>query len=74
LDATGGIDGLRDETMFASALSVAFQTFDGVDLYPSAKISRIAYGLVCNHSFVDGRVLLWESFLAPENLISSIKK
>ena len=47
-DATGGMDGLRDETMFASALSVAFHTFDGVELYPSiaAKISRIAYGLV----------------------------
>ena len=56
LDATGGLDGLRDEAMLDSALSVAFQTFDGVELYPStaAKIARIAYGLVCNHPFVDG--------------------
>jgi death-on-curing protein len=56
LDATGGLDGLRDESMLDSALSVAFQTFDGVELYPStaAKIARIAYGLVCNHPFVDG--------------------
>jgi death-on-curing protein len=39
-----------------SALSAPFQTFDGVDLYPStvAKIARIAYALVCNHPFVDG--------------------
>ena len=56
LDATGGLDGIRDESMLDSALSVAFQTFDGVELYPSAaaKIARLAYGLVCNHPFVDG--------------------
>jgi len=56
LGATGGLDGLRDEAMLDSALAVAFQTFDGVELYPStaAKIARIAYGLVCNHPFVDG--------------------
>ena len=56
LDATGGLDGVRDESMLDSALSVAFQTFDGVELYPStaAKIARTAYGLVCNHPFIDG--------------------
>ena len=56
LDVTGGLDGIRDEAMLDSALSVAFQTFDGVELYPStaAKIARIAYGLVCNHPFIDG--------------------
>lgn len=56
LDATGGLDGLRDEKMLESALSAAFQTFDGLELYPSttAKIARIGYGLVCNHPFVDG--------------------
>jgi len=56
LDATGGLDGMRDEAMLSSALSAAFQTFDGVELYPStaAKIARIAYSLVCNHPFVDG--------------------
>ena len=56
LGATGGLDGLRDEAILDSALSVAFQTFDGMELYPStaAKIARIAYGLVNNHPFVDG--------------------
>ena len=56
IEATGGLDGLRDEAMLDSALSAAFQTFGGVELYPSvtAKIARIAYGLVCNHSFLDG--------------------
>ena len=56
LNATGGLDGLRDEAMLDSALYAPFQTFDGMDLYPSmaAKIARTAYGLVCNHPFVDG--------------------
>ena len=56
IEATGGLDGLRDEAMLDSAVSVAFQTFDGIELYPStaAKIARIAYGLVCNHPFIDG--------------------
>jgi death-on-curing protein len=56
LDSTGGLDGIRDEGMLESALATAFHTFDGTELYPSvvAKIARIAYGLVCNHPFVDG--------------------
>ena len=56
IEATGGSDGIRNEAMLDSALSVAFQTFDGIELYPStaAKIARIAYGLVCNHPFIDG--------------------
>jgi death-on-curing protein len=56
MEATGGPDGIRDEAMLDSALSVAFQTFDGIELYPStaAKTARIAYGLVCNHPFIDG--------------------
>lgn len=46
LDATGGLDGSCNETMLNSALSAAFQTFDGLESYPSttAKIARIADG------------------------------
>ena len=40
LDATGGLDGLRDEAMLDSALSVVFQTFDGVELYPSTAVKK----------------------------------
>ena len=56
LNSTGGIDGIRDEGMLDSALSNIFQTFGGVELYPSAisKIARITYSLVCNHPFIDG--------------------
>ena len=56
LVAAGGIDGIRDEGLLDSALASAFQTFGGVELFPStaAKIARTAYGLVSNHPFVDG--------------------
>jgi death-on-curing protein len=56
LDSTGGLDGIRDEGLLESALAASFHTFDGVELYPSvsAKIARTAYGLVCNHPFLDG--------------------
>jgi len=55
-EATGGPDGIRDESLLESALSAPFQTFDGVELYPTVieKIARIAYSLVRNHPFVDG--------------------
>lgn len=51
LEATGGTDGLRSETLLESALASPFQTFDGMELYPTvmAKIARIAYNLICNH-------------------------
>ena len=56
LEATGGSDGIRDEALIDSALTAPFQTFNGMELYPSviAKIARVAYSLVCNHPFVDG--------------------
>ena len=51
--ATGGLDGIRSEALLESALNSPFQTFNGMELYPStiAKIARIAYSLVCNHPF-----------------------
>jgi len=56
LEATGGLDGIRDEALLDSAMSAAFQTFDGVELYPStvAKIARFTYCLISNHPFIDG--------------------
>jgi death-on-curing protein len=56
IKATGGADRIIDEGLLDSALQNPFQTFDGVELYPSAaaKIARIAYGLISNHPFADG--------------------
>lgn len=52
----GGINGLRDEGLFESAIETPFQTFGGQDLYPTLieKAARLAYGLIKNHPFLDG--------------------
>jgi death-on-curing protein len=56
IEETGGLKGIRDSGMLDSALSVPFQTFNGEDIYPSIqqKAARLCFGLVKNHSFVDG--------------------
>ncbi len=53
---TGGSDGVRDYNLLDSALEAPFQSFDGDELYPSiqAKAARLGYGLIKNHSMVDG--------------------
>lgn len=53
---TGGSDGVRDDTLLESALNAPFQSFDGVDAFPSIqqKAARLGYGLIKNHAFVDG--------------------
>ncbi|MFR6379632.1 MAG: Fic family protein [Evtepia sp.] len=41
----------------APALAAPFQSFGGVDVFPSLqqKAARLAYGLIKNHPFVDGK-------------------
>ena len=53
---TGGVDGLRDEGLLDSALNAPFQGFGDTDTFPSLqqKGARLGYGLICNHTFVDG--------------------
>ena len=55
-EETGGDPNLRDISLLESALESAFQTFDGVELYPSKeeKGARLGYSLISNHAFVDG--------------------
>lgn len=55
-EETGGEPTVRDLALLDSALSSAFQTFDGKELYPSKeeKGARIGYSLISNHAFVDG--------------------
>lgn len=52
----GGLDGVRDEGLLESALAQPFQTFGGMELYPSLaqKAARYAYGMASNHPFADG--------------------
>ncbi|MDR1832923.1 MAG: Fic family protein [Fusobacteriaceae bacterium] len=56
LEKTGGLPGIRDESLLNSSLAGPFQTFDGVEFYPTVvgKIARTSYNLVCNHPFIDG--------------------
>ena len=53
---TGGLDGIRDENMLESAVESPFQSFDGIDLYPSIqqKAARLGFSLIKNHAFIDG--------------------
>lgn len=52
----GGSHGIRDKTLFDSALAAPFQSFGGIDFYPSIeeKAARLGYGLTANHPFHDG--------------------
>ena len=56
IDQTGGVNGVRDEALLDSAIEAPFQTYDGNDLYPTiqAKAARLGYGLIKNHSLLDG--------------------
>ncbi|MDO5044542.1 MAG: type II toxin-antitoxin system death-on-curing family toxin [Coriobacteriia bacterium] len=56
IDSSGGSPGIRDEGLLDSALAMPLQSFDGEDLYPTLidKASRLAFGLIRNHPFIDG--------------------
>ena len=56
IEITGGSDGIRDIALLESALESPFQSYGGVELYPSiqAKAARLCYGLVKNHTMIDG--------------------
>jgi death on curing protein len=51
----GGSSGHRDIGLLESAIARPFQTFNGLDLYPSplAK-AAVVESLIINHPFVDG--------------------
>lgn len=55
-EATGGSTGVRDNALLESALENCFQTFGGVELYPTKeeKAAQLGYSLISNHAFVDG--------------------
>ena len=55
-EETGGEPNIRDTDLLNSALESAFQTFDGVEQYPSKeeKGARLGFSLISNHAFVDG--------------------
>ena len=69
IESTGGTAGVRDFNLLDSALNACFQTYDGVELYPTKeeKGARLGFNLVSNHAFIDGNkrlgLLIMLSFL-----------
>lgn len=53
---SGGSPEIRDEGLLESALNAPFQTFTGMELYPTIidKAAHLGYSLIKNHAFVDG--------------------
>lgn len=56
MQETGGLDGLRDEDLFDSAVQGPFATFGGQELYPGIeeKAAKLGVTLTKNHAFLDG--------------------
>ena len=52
----GGSHGIRDENLLDMSVNAPFQTFGGVDLYPSLahKAAHLTFSLIKNHPFLDG--------------------
>ena len=52
----GGSPGIRDENLIDMSVNAPFQTFGGVDLYPTLpdKAAHLTYSLIKNHPFLDG--------------------
>ena len=56
INDTGGIHGIRDESLLESSIYAPFSEYGGVELFPSImeKAARFAFGIVKNHPFIDG--------------------
>lgn len=56
IQESGGSDGIRDEGMLDMAINQPFQTFGGMELYPTVidKAVRLGYSLITDHPFIDG--------------------
>lgn len=56
IEETGGIKGIRDESLLDSALMTPFQSFGDEELFPSiqARAARLCFGIVKNHAMLDG--------------------
>lgn len=56
IQATGGLDGIKNKNLLESAVSTAFGTYFDTELYPSLeeKAARLCFSLISNHAFLDG--------------------
>lgn len=71
---TGGSIGVRDVGLLESALSNAYATFGGEELYKTKeeKAASLGFSLISNHAFVDGNkrigVYVMLTFLEAEGI------
>ena len=71
---TGGSVGVRDMGLLDSALSNAYATFGGEELYKTKeeKAAALGFSLISNHAFVDGNkrigVYVMLTFLEAEGI------
>ncbi|WAM31657.1 type II toxin-antitoxin system death-on-curing family toxin [Caldicellulosiruptor naganoensis] len=63
---SGGVYGVRDEGLLRASLESAFQTFDGIELYPAVvdKIAAVCYNIIKNHPLIDGNKRLGITLMA----------
>ena len=56
IDKYGGLKGIRDLGLLASAMNMPMATMFGEELHPTIfdKAAAYLYHIVCNHPFVDG--------------------
>lgn len=56
IERFGGVHGVMNENSLEAAIAQPWQTFDGVDLYPTTeeKASRLCFEIVTQHPFIDG--------------------
>ena len=56
IDATGGLDGIRNIELLKLAVENSKVTFGGTDLYPMVedKCASVCYSIISNHAFIDG--------------------
>ncbi len=56
IDKYGGVQGIRDMGLLASAINMPMATMFGEDLHPTIfdKAAAYLFHIVCNHPFVDG--------------------
>jgi len=56
INKIGGLHGIRDKNLLDMSVNSTFQTFGGIDLYPTLinKAAHLVYSLIKNHPFLDG--------------------
>jgi death-on-curing protein len=56
IQRSGGLGGLRDQSLLESAVYRPQVTFGGRDLYPDlfSKVAALGHSLILNHPFADG--------------------